>query len=1002
MKVARIKVICLSLLLFMGALMLNQCTESGQPSMPETVDFNFHIRPILVKNCYLCHGPDPSSRQGNLRLDTFEGATSAGESGLTAIVPGRPKKSEVIRRIMNHNPDDVMPPPESKLTLTEREKKLLEKWIEDGAEWKPHWAFIPPKEPDVPEVSNVEEINNEVDAFVLKKLEENGLEPLDKAGKNTLIRRLSYILTGLPPSVEDVEKFITDSSPDAYEKLVDHYLSSPQFGEHWARHWMDVARYAETKGHEFDYQITGAWRYRDYLIRALNDDVPYDQLVREQLAGDLLAKPRWNKETGINESILGTAFFTLSEGTHSPVDIRKDEADRIDNMIDVTTKTFQALTVSCSRCHDHKFDPIPTADYYSMYGVMESSRFAPRLANLTFQQVEDIQSLQKTQEHIRKKLAKRWIGKEVDNENDTSSPEQPTHGQSSEDYKILGDFRGSSLDDWKSDGFAFGNNSTLGEPVLSRDGNKVMRLAEGKASSLRFGEGVPGALRSSNFIIDHDFIGIRARGKKSTIRVIIDNFQLIQHPIYGDLMQEVKKETWHHYKIDVSKWKGHKAYVEILPGTYKKHEYSLPEGAYIEAEYALVFNGGWKSIPEPKGSSELNLNNAVRDWVANKGSADQIRLINQKLKQGALSIGIPEIRELYKQRDVVKKNFDGAAYFMGVADGFGINSPIFVRGSHQNISENLMPRAFLSALPAEDTIFQSSGSGREELAEAIVSEKNPLTSRVIVNRIWHHLFGRGIVETVDNFGLQGKIPTHPELLDYLAIKFRKDGWSVKNMIKYIVMSQSFQRVVEGNEELQKNDPQNLWLAHFPVRRIQAESIRDAILAVSGNLDSTMYGESVPIHLTDFMTGRGRPAQSGPLDGNGRRSIYVEVRRNFLSPMMLAFDRPIPFSTFGKRNVTNVPAQSLFLMNDPFIIHQAELMGQEVIKQDLSMEDRVQWIYMKTLSRAATEEEIAGAKDFLIQQAGTYQISEEEMLHDPKVWKDYCHAVFNLKEFIYLI
>lgn len=999
---SRIKVISIFLAFLMGSLSMNRCTESEDPSMPETVDFNFHIRPVLVKNCYLCHGPDPSSRKSELRLDTFEGATGTGESGLAAIVPGRPGKSEVIRRIMHHNPDEVMPPPESKLTLSEREKRLIEKWIDDGAVWKPHWSFISLVEPTVPETSGTKQINNEIDAFVLKKIKENGLEPVGTAGKKTLIRRLSYLLTGLPPKVEEVKRFVADNTPDAYEKLVDYYLSSPHFGEHWARHWMDIVRYAETKGHEFDYQITGAWRYRDYLIRALNSDVPYDQLVREHLAGDLLTNPRWNKETGINESVLGTAFFALGEGTHSPVDIRKDEADRIDNMIDVTSKAFQALTVSCSRCHDHKFDPIPTADYYAMYGVMESSRFSPRMANLTFQQTEDIREFQKTKEYIRKKLAANWIGKETDHTVKTPATGQITAHHHGEKSQVLGDFRGSGLDGWKSDGLAFGNHSALGEPIFDQKGEKITGLSEGKASSLILGAGIPGALRSPDFVIDHDFIGIRALGKNGTIRIIIDNFQLIQDPIYGALMKEVNSDTWHNYKIDVSKWKGRKAYVEILPGVFKKHEYNLPEGAFIEAAYVLVFDGAWREIPEPGEPEVPSLSGAIAGWAANKGSTEQIRLINQKITQGTLDARLPGIKELFTKREALEKSFEGAAYFIGMTDGFGINSPVFIRGSHQHVSEHRIPRAFLSALTFGDTAFQSPGSGREELTEAILNPKNPLTSRVMVNRIWHHLFGRGIVETVDNFGLQGKIPTHPALLDYLAIKFQRERWSIKNMIKYIVMSRTFQRRVVGDDDLQKKDPQNLWLAHYPIRRLQAESIRDAILAISGNLDPRMYGEPVPIHLTDFMTGPGRPAESGPPDGHGRRSIYIAVRRNFLSPMMLAFDRPIPFSTFGKRNVTNVPAQSLFLMNDPFVMQEAGSMAAEVVEQDLGFEERIQWIYMRALSRPASEKEVMHARNFVNQQAASYKISPDKALKEIKVWNDYCHAIFNLKEFIYLI
>lgn len=289
-----------------------------------------------------------------------------------------------------------------------------------------------------------------------------------------------------------------------------------------------------------------------------------------------------------------------------------------------------------------------------------------------------------------------------------------------------------------------------------------------------------------------------------------------------------------------------------------------------------------------------------------------------------------------------------------------------------------------------------------EWAESVMSDQNPLTARVMVNRLWYNLFGRGIVETVDNFGLQGKLPTHPELLDYLAIRFQQEKWSVRKMIKFMVMSETFQRSTALPAYAKEKDPDNVWLASFPVLRLKAEDIRDGLLATSGRLDTTLYGPPVPVHITDFMQGRGRPKDSGPLDGNGRRSIYQEVRRNFLDPMMLTFDRPVPFTTFGKRNTTNVPAQSLILMNDPFVIQQAEVMARQVMQTNKQEEDRFHWIYLRAFSRAATPDEISQAKEFITRLAQLHGVADEEIATSMIVWKDYCHTIFNSKEFIYLI
>lgn len=973
-----------TLVLFAIAITVLSCGDNHQFSepLPITVDFNFHIRPILVQNCYLCHGPDPSSRKAELRLDTYEGATAELKDGGYAIVPGKPSKSQLIYRINQVDQDQIMPPPETNHELGEREKALLEKWIDQGAEWKKHWAFIPPED------SKIKSENNIIDALVDKSLIEKNLIKVPEANKNSLIRRVSFLLTGLPPTPNEIEEFLTDHSENAYVNLVDHYLNSPAFGERWARHWMDLVRYAETKGHEFDYAITGAWKYRDYLIRAFNDDLPYDQLVKEHLAGDLLQNPRYQKETGISESQLGTVFYTMGEGTHSPVDIKQDEADRIDNIIDVTTKTFQGLTVSCAKCHDHKFDPILAEDYYGLYGILESTRFSPIAAEYSESKLQTVKEIEDIEKYVLKIISDKWAEKSAFQEVEKTLPETEAL---SLDYTVLGDFRNSHLDGWISNGIAFGKKSTLGKASLNIAG-KLARLEEGKASSKLYDTGIFGVLRSKNFTIDQDFIGVRAQGKESTIRIIIDNFQLIQNPIYGNLSKNINNPKWNNYVFDVSAWKGHKAYIEIMPGGYVSHNYNLPKNAFVEAQYAIAFHVEWpKEIRSQKLSSGKNSKNTTR----------HIRTVNTLLSQGKLSSFFPELISSADSVRLLTKMLKDSTFFYGVVDGVGVNSPIFNRGNYQEPSEDSIPRSYLSALPFGDQEFTSKGSGRMELANAITNSENPLMSRVMVNRIWHHLFGRGIVETVDNFGLQGKLPSHPELLDHLAVKFENEKWSIKNIIRYIVTSETFKRSTQRDELLTDQDPDNIYLASFPIRRLEAEAIRDGMLAVTESLDSTRFGPPVATYLTDFMQGRGRPEKSGPLDGDGRRSIYLEVRRNFLEPMMTTFDRPIPFSTFGKRDVSNVPSQSLIIMNDPFVAQQAEIMAKNLLSQKgLSFNQKIDWIYVRAFSRFPTDRELSKANEFVksLKQMKT----DSELDNEVMVWKEFCHSIFNLKEFIYLI
>jgi cytochrome c553 len=396
-----------------------------------------------------------------LRLDSYDHATALLPSGKRAIVPGNARKSELIRRISSSDHQEIMPPIEMNKTLSEREVALLSKWIEQGAKWEPYWAFMPVEDPPVPSVQLMDFVNNDIDNFILNKLSYNNLNPSTKSDKSILLRRLSYILTGLPPSIDELNQFISDSSPQAYAKMVDYYLASPRFGEHWARHWMDLVRYADTRGHEFDYGIIEAWRYRDYLIRAFNEDLSYQQLVKEHLAGDLVDQPRSNQFGG-NESIIGTAFFCLTEGKHSPVDIRADEAERIDNIIDVTTKTFQGLTVGCAKCHDHKFDPIPTTDYYALYGMIESTRFALTPLSLGEEKLQLLDSVKTDMNAIKSLLAEQELFRS------NKTIEQVRFALPKE-ATVIGDFREGDLQDWDNQGIAFKN--ALGMPHLS--GNQV-------------------------------------------------------------------------------------------------------------------------------------------------------------------------------------------------------------------------------------------------------------------------------------------------------------------------------------------------------------------------------------------------------------------------------------------------------------------------------------------------------------------------------------------------
>jgi hypothetical protein len=919
--------------------------------------FESRVRPVLVEKCFGCHSSQAKKLKGGLRLDSREGVLKGGDSG-AAIVVGAPEKSRLIEAISYKNVDLSMPPKEK---LSVGQIADLTAWVKMGAPWaggagpagatkgegfdlqkrkREHWAWQPVKVMEPPAVKDARWVRDPIDAFVLAKLEEKGLARAGEADRRTLVRRVYFDLTGLPPSPEEVEALVADGSADAFEKVVDRLLASPRFGERWGRHWLDLVRYAETLGHEFDYEIANAWRYRDYVVRAFNADVPYDQFVIEHVAGDLLETPRRSAE-GDNESIVGTGFWYLGEEVHSPVDIRQHQADRMDNRIDVFGKTFQGMTIACARCHDHKFDAISTADYYALYGYLKSTRQSQRAVN--DQQIgAAVERLMEVKGEIRRVIGAGATG--------------PATAVSARAGDV--ELAQPGLAGWRFEGVAF---SRCGVGDFAMIGGKVTRVggwevAHGGLVSAK----LEGAVRSPTFEIGRRYLHVLAAGQRTRLNVVIDNYVVIREPIYGGLKRAIDsaKPAW--ITIDLEMWKGHQAYVEVVD----------------------------KSVGEPGGPG------GQKDGWAAVG-----RVV---FSDGAKSPGgIPETRDLAVAVDAalvaryreLEKEIPAPVYVPAACDGPGDDERVFIRGSPKNPGA-AVPRRFLEALGASGSA-SAEGSGRLELARRIASVDNPLTARVMANRVWHHLFGRGLVASVDNFGVLGERPSHPELLDHLADRFVRDGWSVKRLIRAVVLTSAYRMSSRAaDESAERVDPANVLLHRQNVRRLEAEAIRDAMLAVSARLDLTMGGPGVPVHITSFMEGRGRPAASGPLDGGGRRSLYVEVRRNFLPPMMLAFDAPIPLSAMGRRSVSNVPAQALIMMNDPFVAEQARNWAGRVTGPP---RERVARMFEMAFGRPVSTEEVESVLAFVSRQAREYACDGD----DVRVWTDVAHALLNAKEFIFV-
>ena len=1100
-----------------------QWLVAAEPAPPDPQQLEFfekQVRPVLAERCYKCHGPE--KQEGGMRVDSRAALVAGGDTG-PAIVPGKPNEGYLLDAIRYG--DLYQMPPDGKLAADQI--AAIERWVREGAVWpgdanapvaRPktfdlaeratHWAFQPLRPQQPPSVQNTAWPTDAIDRFILARLETAGFQPAPPAERATWLRRVSFAITGLPPSPEEVAAFESDRSPDARQRAVDRLLDSPHFGERWARHWLDLVRYAESRGHEFDYNVPNPWQYRDYLIRAFNADLPYNRLVMEHVAGDLLAPPRRHPEHGYNESILGTGFWFLGEWVHSPVDVRKDENERFDNMIDVFSKTFLGLTVACARCHDHKFDAISQEDYYALAGYLQSSSYrqarfetldhnaaiATNIDRLTSEAVAeqlplyaaayapgvaDIPKYVAAAEALRQELKlvdgklsdqaaaaieaharqaglspkrlRHWIQWLADPANKSAALPAV---QLPSDAEVIADFGASGAPAaWLQDGSIFEHLAT-GTVVPSAStsekssDNRPLVLAEviqrgavrrrPDFPNLKLEPGTqtdpgrtsawnrPGrTFRSGNFTISPGTIYYLVEGAGRTYAAV-DSHRLNQGPLHGSFIKEWKAEDgpqWIAHPL--APYAGHRAHLEFTAIDDKPL-----------AVYMVVQSTSAPTLQRPKVATVRDLLTPSVDELplAQRAEALQkrcLQAIDRWAKgQAALQSEEPAaaterfvagwmlqrpelfLDEMPAELAAARERFVAtraeqlaqvkiqSATAPALWEGFAEDEELLIRGNHKTPSGRVA-RRYLEALGGRENPATGPGSGRLQLAEHLVDPaRNPAIARVIVNRVWHHLLGRGIVASTDNFGVLGSEPTHPELLDYLAAEFVADGWSVKRLIRRLVLTSTY--AMDSTPHAgHERDPQNLLLHRMPIRRLEAEAIRDAILAVSGRLEPQMFGPSVPVYLTPFMQGRGRPAKSGPLDGDGRRSIYIAIRRNFLSPMMLAFDQPIPFTSIGRRNTSNVPAQALILMNDPFVVQQSQVWARRLLAEADDPAARVERMYRLAFARAPRADEQAAALDFLAQQGQELGLSPQQALSDARAWADLCHVMFNVKEFVFV-
>jgi hypothetical protein len=1087
---------------------------------PEAIEFfEKKVRPVLVQHCYECHSAkmkNPHRAKGSLLLDSRTGMLEGGDNG-PAIVPGAPERSRLIEAVRYTNVDLKMP---KKGKLPDAVIADLTAWVKMGAPWPDekaikkntysvfdlqkrkaeHWCWQPIRVPEVPKVEDGAWPKSDIDRFLLAKLEAKGIKPAHDADPRTLIRRLYFDIIGLPPTRAKVEEFVEAwhvagakrGEAIEIEKLVDHLLDSPQFGERWARHWLDLVRYAESRGHEFDYTIPNAYQYRDYVIRALNSDVPYNQFVTEHLAGDLLKNPRVHKD-GSNESILGTAFWFLGEEIHSPVDIRQDQADRFDNRIDVMTKTFLGLTVACARCHDHKFDAISTKDYYALFGVLESSNYrlarfdtithnrkiAQELWKLGTQSRDRLQlgianaaipTIEKShlylltaagvEDHAKELdpvLLKRWQQALAKARKDEVSPlhafaiaaadqkrpvtevlqslvKRPAPAPLDlKNAEVIVDYRKPSAPDWLPDDLAFGPGAVQpGDIILGTtptrpiariveqaaaerdrtwDGLKLIAGTQNESGSLGGAMRSGRTLRTPEFTLKHGRAFALVKGS-GMIYAGVGQHIMLAGPLHGSLVQNFNtgdKFQW--VAVNLLPYKGQRAHLEFTPSgntdfaivavvqganppALPQRPFKLDEEylrckslADLAQAYREIFGGIASALQAGMSDVRVAAKKEERAPLLNWFVQNQdLFIVPDSANEMELAkIATPILAQHKKLLAQIKLD---SRLTPAMQDGSGTDEAVFIRGNPKTPGE-VVPRRFLEALTGPDALKVKTGSGRLELAQQMTDPAvTPFITRVYVNRLWHHLFGRGIVGSVDNFGVLGEAPTHPELLDYLADKFAKDGWSTKKLIRALVLTRAYQMASTPDAQADEADPGNLLLHRVRIRRLEGEAIRDSILKVSGRLNPTMYGPSIPVYLTPFQEGRGRPG-SGPLDGDGRRSVYLAVRRNFLSSFLLAFDTPAPFSTVGKRTVSNVPAQALILMNDPFVHQQADVWAKRVVAEKTDDGARVRGMYLDAFARPPSEAELRACLSYL------------GMAPDQRRWADLAHVLINTKEFYYV-
>src|SRR5579871_6036093 len=971
--------------------------ETGQ------INFDRDIRPILSNNCFKCHGPDEKQRKAGLRLDRRDGIVAELRSGNRAVVPGKSAEIALVARITATEPEERMPPPASGKTLSPEQINLLKRWVEEGAEYKEHWSFVPPRRPELPEVKDAAFVQNPIDRFVLARLEHEGLHPSPPADKTTLIRRVTQDLTGLPPTLAEVDAFLADDSPQAYERLVDRLLASPQYGEHLARYWLDAVRYGDTHGLHFDNERS-LWPYRDWVINALNHNLPFDQFTIEQLAGDLLPHPTREQQiaTGFNR-----CNVTSNEGGSIDDELLMRYAvDRTD----AVSTVFLGLTLGCAVCHDHKFDPITQKEFYQLYAffnsaadkAMDGNVLAPPpiLKLSTPQQEAKLKSLE-DQIHA--------VQREITDQLARLDYVEPKGGAVASTAKPTGPQEYVWIEDELPPGAKPQGDSPW--KFITKEQGPVF---SGKRASTRTATGL-----SQHFFTEAN-PGLRIGGGDTLFAyVYLDSANPPK-----TIMLQFNDGTWEHrafwgedqIPFGSGSTPGHVS-MGPLPETGKwirlevkaakvglKPESVLNGWAFTQFGGTVYWDKAGIVTRTPQGNGQFDslaaweafertrksktLPKAVQDALKSepaKRTSEQTKLLRDHFLENIYAGTRPVFEPLHKRMDSLNKErntLDAAIQAAMVMADLPKPRETFVllRGAYNKKGEKVNPGtpAVLPPMPKD------AAKNRLGLARWLVDRSQPLTARVIVNRYWEHYFSRGIVKTANDFGYQGEWPTHPELLDWLASEFQSTGWDVKHMQKLIVMSSTYRQSSKVTPELLHRDPENALLARGPRFRMDAEMVRDAVLAASGLLVEKLGGPSVKPYqppglweAVGFFGSNTRVFKRDNGDALYRRSVYTFWKRTSPPPSLTLFDAPSRETCTVRRPRTNTPLQALALMNDEQFVEAARHLARRImVEGGTTPQDRLRYGFRLAVIRGPDASELDTLTKLFEQQRSYYRANPE--------------------------